>query len=207
MAYDAARQRVVLFAGQGYGNPANDLWEWDGNEWSYPTRSPNPPPPRGAHALAYDVVRQCVVLFGGNVMMLGQSNDTWEYGYTATVTASGVPRLGGTVRLDLSAPGDAGRSYQAGSSFGTGPIWFGTRALGLSFDGLFLISVIDLWPSVFQGYRGVFGPAEHAAATVQIPTLPALVGVSIQSAFLTLDSAAPQSVQSVSNAASFTITR
>jgi hypothetical protein len=81
IAYDSSRQRVVLFGGYDGASANNylgDTWEWDGNSWTQrmPTTSP---PPRSEHALAYDAVRQRLVLFGG----LGGSGiyfaDTWEF--------------------------------------------------------------------------------------------------------------------------------
>ncbi|MBI2945238.1 MAG: hypothetical protein HYY25_13675 [Candidatus Wallbacteria bacterium] len=80
LAYDSARQRVVLFGGgaSGYG-VLNDTWEWDGSSWNQRqanTASPgsNQPSGRQGHSLAYDGTRKRVVLFGGNLL-----NDTWEW--------------------------------------------------------------------------------------------------------------------------------
>ncbi len=80
MAYDAVHQRVVLFGGgYGLGVPIdlNDTWEWDGNSWiqSFPLTSPNARSPNDA--MANDVARQKVVLFGGGG--LNVFNDTWEW--------------------------------------------------------------------------------------------------------------------------------
>lgn len=36
MAYDRARQRVVLFGGFGADGPMSDTWEWDGVRWTRP---------------------------------------------------------------------------------------------------------------------------------------------------------------------------
>ena len=61
MAYDKARQRVVLFGGSNL----NDTWEWDGSNWIQ--CNPNTRPPvRNWPAMAYDEARQRVVLFGGS---------------------------------------------------------------------------------------------------------------------------------------------
>jgi hypothetical protein len=76
MAYDSARQRVVLFGGYGGNLLRADTWEWDGTTWvqRFPATSP---PARGGHAMAYDAARQRVVLFGGNA---GPTlSDTWEW--------------------------------------------------------------------------------------------------------------------------------
>ncbi|MGB3970091.1 MAG: hypothetical protein WBO45_25370 [Planctomycetota bacterium] len=72
MAYDAARQRVVLFGGFGGGG----TWEWDGTSWTQlaPAASPSG---RWGHAMAYDAARQRVVLFGGGSS--AQLADTWEW--------------------------------------------------------------------------------------------------------------------------------
>jgi len=73
MAYDVARQRVVLFGG---GRTGDETWEWDGVQWTQRTPKVSPPP-RKDHAMVYDTVRRRVVLFGGT----GNSYlaDTWEW--------------------------------------------------------------------------------------------------------------------------------
>jgi hypothetical protein len=77
MAYDAARQRVVMFGGQNQNTYLGDTWEWDGNDWvqRFPT---NRPPERVSSAMAYDPVRQRVVLFGG-FSPASYFGDTWEW--------------------------------------------------------------------------------------------------------------------------------
>src|SRR4029079_15743716 len=69
MAYDAARERVVLFR-------RGDTWEWDGVGWAW-RNSAAGPTARSAQALAYDAARQRVVLFGG--YSNGYLGDTWEW--------------------------------------------------------------------------------------------------------------------------------
>lgn len=81
MAYDAGRERVVLFGG-GATNTESDTWEWDGAAWL--ERSPaNPPSARYEHALAYDGVRERVLLFGGEHSYLNRSDETWEFDGTS----------------------------------------------------------------------------------------------------------------------------
>lgn len=89
LVYDVARQRVVLFGGYSLHIGAGDFsygdsWEWDGTAW---TRSAagGAPHQRGQHALAYDSIRQRIVLFGGfeiggiNIGWFGPTrSDTWE---------------------------------------------------------------------------------------------------------------------------------
>lgn len=94
MAYDHARQRVVLFGGDTYTNHQNDTWEFDGENWINVT-PPDSPPPRCRHSMAYDPVRGRVVLFGG-YSHAGQLGDTWEFDGTSwmemTLPVSPTPR-------------------------------------------------------------------------------------------------------------------
>lgn len=76
MAYDAARQRVVLFGGSDGATLFNDTWTWDGNLWTQDLAG-LAPSARRDHAMAYDAVRRRVVLFGGNDG--GVLADTWEW--------------------------------------------------------------------------------------------------------------------------------
>ncbi len=81
MAYDSARDRLVLFG--GYTVDAvitDDTWEWTGAKWEQ--RSPaTSPSPRDRITMAYDSVRGEVVLFGGRDF--GDADyiggDTWVY--------------------------------------------------------------------------------------------------------------------------------
>jgi hypothetical protein len=76
MAYEAARQRVLLFGGNGGGVAMGDTWQWDGDGWSQLTDTG--PFARSGHALAYDSRRSRVMLFGGTIE--GQPMaDTWEW--------------------------------------------------------------------------------------------------------------------------------
>jgi len=78
MAYDAARRRVVLFAGGnlvGRDQVFSDTWEWDGRRW---TRGPDGPPGRVGHLL--------VAAPGGGLLMTGgaiaenqTAPDEWVY--------------------------------------------------------------------------------------------------------------------------------
>jgi len=62
MAYDAARDRVVLFGGQADEDVFGDTWEWDGLSWTPFAAGPHA---LIWHAMAYDANRQRTVLFGG----------------------------------------------------------------------------------------------------------------------------------------------
>jgi hypothetical protein len=121
--------------------------------------------------------------------------------------ASGPPRPGGTEILTLTATQDAGLSFQLGSSLGTGPIPIDTRQIDLSPDGLLAVSVGGWWPPVFQGYQGIIDPNGQAQAAIHIPNFPALIGLRLHTAFVTLDPQAPSGIKSISNTFSFTITK
>ena len=73
MAYDSARNKVVLFGGRNSSNNSlGDTWEFDGVSWTLIVTA-NSPSARYDHAMTYDSVRGKVVMFGG------YANDTWEY--------------------------------------------------------------------------------------------------------------------------------
>jgi N-acetylneuraminic acid mutarotase len=85
MAYDAARQRVVVFGGgtiQGTNAQSfGDTWEWDGASWTQVADTG--PAPRHGVTLAYDSKRRLTILFGGE-QLPGQGGgtlfaDTWVW--------------------------------------------------------------------------------------------------------------------------------
>lgn len=65
LAYDAKRQRIVLFGGYvpalGSGQVLQDTWELDGTSWTKTVNGPM----RAAHRMVYDPVREKIVMFGG----------------------------------------------------------------------------------------------------------------------------------------------
>ncbi|MFN0250933.1 MAG: DUF4215 domain-containing protein [Kofleriaceae bacterium] len=75
-AYDAARGSMLVYDHTG------KTWTWDGAVWTHLT-PPVSPPPRGASAMAYDPVRERVVMFGGvmwlSTLGFGKLADTWEW--------------------------------------------------------------------------------------------------------------------------------
>lgn len=79
MEFDAARSKTILFGGSAVSTGAQDsTWLWDGEAWAEQTQLVLKPPARSKHAMAYDSVRNRVVLFGGEggADRLG---DTWEW--------------------------------------------------------------------------------------------------------------------------------
>jgi hypothetical protein len=92
MAYDAARDEVVLFSGVATGSVPADTWVWDGERWDqrFPGRSPDG---RENARMAYDAARQQIVLFSGDYA----DADTWLWDGSnwteATPATSPAPRL------------------------------------------------------------------------------------------------------------------
>lgn len=82
LAYDQARQNLVLFGGiDAEARPLNDTWIWDGVSWQQ-RATPTAPPARTGASLAYDQAQGDVVLFGGAASN-GRSplwlDDTWSW--------------------------------------------------------------------------------------------------------------------------------
>lgn len=83
-AYDAKRERTVLFGGswgvQGTLSPY--VWEWDGFDWAV-YETPDPKPERRINpAMVYDEKNEVVVLFGGTSDITIESTyfgDTWTW--------------------------------------------------------------------------------------------------------------------------------
>jgi hypothetical protein len=99
MVFDNARQKVIVFGGVDVaGNFLNDMWQWDlaSQSWSPVVPATNDVPvPRANFAMAYDVNRSKIVLYGGNVPVNADNNvgivgDTWEFD-SATLTWTLIP--------------------------------------------------------------------------------------------------------------------
>lgn len=97
MAYDASRNRVILFGGDSVLGPMSDTWEYTpGTGWQQIAITG--PLARSYGAMTYDSQRRKVVLFGGGSSS-GPLNDLWEYtsdgGWSQVTTATtGAPPLG-----------------------------------------------------------------------------------------------------------------
>jgi hypothetical protein len=117
-AFDANRRRSVWFGGQS-SVAQNKTALFDGKDWTFFTNS-TPPPPRTETAMAYDLDRRVLVMFGGNLMNSGAppgTNDTWEL---AAVDApvirehptSQIRAAGETATFRVSASGHGFVAYQ-----------------------------------------------------------------------------------------------
>jgi len=75
--YDSARERVILFGGNGLNGTSDDLWEYDGVNWKK-MEVLNTPGKRSFTAIVYHPLDEKVVLFGGRKISGPFANDTWE---------------------------------------------------------------------------------------------------------------------------------
>jgi hypothetical protein len=109
MAYDAARDRAVVFGGGADLRQRSDTWEWDGQRWLDVSPLAGAPPPRTEHAMAYDAARERVVLFGGwNRQASSSTNlgDTWVWDgdswLAGTLAEAPPPRAGHAMAYDAA---------------------------------------------------------------------------------------------------------
>jgi hypothetical protein len=105
MAYEAARQRVVLFGGGDFGGFFNDTWEWDGDAWTQVADMG--PSARQLFDMTYDESRQRLVLFAGEVKTSTQdtelNGETWEWNgreWTQVADMGPSPRMGCAMAYD-----------------------------------------------------------------------------------------------------------
>jgi hypothetical protein len=102
LAFDSARQRIVLFGGEAAGGALlGDTWEWDGDAWAQVQDVG--PTARRAHALAFDSVAERVVLFGGEGPAGQLLHDTWEWSGADWVEVEDIgpsPRRGHSMTFD-----------------------------------------------------------------------------------------------------------
>jgi len=131
LAYDATRGVTVLFGGWTVDSETRaDTWLFDGARWTQTATNSPAPPPRRAAAVAWDPVRERVVLHGGGGDSSVHLSDTWlwdGFRWTETATASQPrPRRRGGMAFDPSS----GEMILFGGS-DTRSAWPGTWA----FDG------------------------------------------------------------------------
>lgn len=106
MTYDAHRQRVLLFSGF-LNNPPfveNEVWEYNGSNWSIAITGGSKPTPRTDATLVHDPIRGVSILFGGNAGG-GNLSDAWEW--------DGLRRLWNPIPGGPSVPSSRSRHAMA----------------------------------------------------------------------------------------------
>src|SRR5262249_27217895 len=135
MVYDVALGASVAFGGEIFLNPVDQTAGWDGSGWSVLASSG--PQGRVGHALAYDLDRGLIVLFGGEQSKLFGNgpvfNDTWEWDGTTWMPRSPSPspaaRQGHALAYDEARRrtvlfgGDDGASFPVGTPTYFGDTW------------------------------------------------------------------------------------
>jgi len=196
MVYDAARQRTILSGGRrvyGGSTTYDDTWEWNGTSWTNMLATA----PASMHAgLAFDSLRQRTVLFGGITSAGTTLGQTWAYGAPGGPVASvvpygagcagptgvpllaaqagSVPRLGGTLTMQLSGLPTGFLNVPVG--------WVGFDAT--TWNGLPLPLALD--PFGFPGCQALLAPSMtftltntggSATWSIAIPFLPSFAGL------------------------------
>jgi hypothetical protein len=133
LAYDAARGLTLLFGGYvGTGSThSNESWHWNGTEWARTCTRPDTcprPAARGTHVMAYDPVRERVVVAGGWTAGGGAASDTWEWDGSAWTQVCG---------------GDTGCAYPGNQT--TVMAYHGERETMMLFGGV--VDVDGSWAS------------------------------------------------------------
>ena len=123
----------------------------------------------------------------------------------ASVVGARFPSPWKSMCLTLASVRDPNQFYVLGSSFGTGPIGVGKRQVGLSPDGLLFLSAGNQLPGWLLNYHGHLDSAGAATAYIHVPNDNRLVGLSIHSAFVTLDRSAPFGIGTISSTYSFLV--
>jgi Tol biopolymer transport system component len=146
---------------------------------------------------------------GGALVPGGDANglqrDIFINDWTHVVTAITAPQVGQTMNLQFSALLDPGATYIGALSADYSPgIPLGVRRVPLEPDALFLASFFLQLPGM-TGWSGTLDFTGRALASVQVPALPSLAGITIRAAFLTLDPANPGLARGISNAVPLTI--
>ncbi|HEX6810519.1 MAG TPA: hypothetical protein VF384_02745 [Planctomycetota bacterium] len=95
IAFDRARNVVVLFGGDNYSATFDDTWLWDGVDWSQPSPA-HRPPPRYNHTMAFDPISNRVLMCGG---VGGLSQPTWAWDGTDWTNLGQPVSTGFTLRM------------------------------------------------------------------------------------------------------------
>ena len=82
MAFDTATGQLIAFGTDPSSPsawPAPDTWVWNGTHWNQAVVTGRTPPARTGASMAYDPIRQLIVLHGGYDQQTNWANDTWTW--------------------------------------------------------------------------------------------------------------------------------
>ena len=200
MTFFDAHGVAVLTSGTGSGSQPLATFVHDGTDWSVGPSAPAALSTRQGQALAYDPLREMVVLFGGARVALGGAvpfADTWELAVQATfapfgsgcalgssgtpvLTASTRPQLGSALQLDVAPAGQLAL-FVAGldaTAFLGAPLPADLAPLGL--PGCTLLTSVE--------HAALATPVAGVASTqIQVPLWRALLGQPIFAQALVVD--------------------
>lgn len=114
------------------------------------------------------------------------------------------PLRGSELRLLLDSPSDPGAVYQFALSLNEGPTRFGRHLLGLEVDPLFVWSLAPT-AGLTSGFQGQLDTGGRTQVGITLPPDPAIAGLQLFCAFVTLDVPFQSAVQTVSATTSITI--
>ena len=111
MAFDSARNEIVLFGGAGSTGLLDDTWVWSSVNSSWAKRAPPvSPSPRQYPAMTFDAVRGEVVLFGGYRDINNPLGDTWVWSSAASTWTQRLPVSSPPARSSSALAFDSARS-------------------------------------------------------------------------------------------------
>ncbi len=158
LAYDPRRGRTMLFGGgtPGGSDYPDELWQFDGNDWSTLTAAPGPLGRRHA-GLIHDAQRGGLLTFGGEAAFMAGSyddhSDTWEH-EVVTPHARHAAQVA-LLRLDPSATPSTLKVTYVGS---------GSGAAGAGVEVLVWRWTTETWVSL--GTHAAVDSASAAARTI-----------------------------------------
>jgi len=121
-----------------------------------------------------------------------------DYDDGVRLALRGSTKIGQTALLDLTASRSAGRVYVVGVALGDNPgiAVKGPRTIPLNPDALFFSAAA--LPGIFKNLAGTLDGSGRGQAQIAVPDLAGLVGVTIYSAFVAVDPAAPDGIRDIS---------
>lgn len=108
-------------------------------------------------------------------------------------------RVGSSVALTLKAPSGAGLPYVVMTSATAGTMPLDLRHVRVGMDWILVTSLTNSAPGVFRDYFGALDDRGAGAASLDLPPVPGLAGLSFHTAFVVVDPAAPSGIGQISN--------